>query len=147
MADEAVPIETPTRFARVTVADGTAIPLHSLLKLTDPNTGIIHSGDADPFAGIAWEEKTASDGITEIVVALNGVWDLTDAGAGFGVTISSISVSVDFLYRDLQADLDMSGTYYYGPSGDVTGTKTLDGSDAKLVIRGFSLGLGGSFAF
>lgn len=69
------------------------------------------------------------------------------AGAGFGVTISSISVSVDFLYRDLQADLDMSGTYYYGPSGDVTGTKTLDGSDAKLVIRGFSLGLGGSFAF
>ncbi len=69
------------------------------------------------------------------------------AGAGVGVTISSISISVDFLYRDLQADLDMSGTYNYGPAGEVTGTKTLDGSDAKLVMRGVSLGLGGSFAF
>jgi len=81
MADEAVCIETPTRFARYTVADGTGIPIGTMLKLTDNNTAIAHSGDGDAFAGIAWEEKTASDGITEIVAALYGVWDLTDGGA------------------------------------------------------------------
>jgi hypothetical protein len=80
MADEATCIETPTRFARYTVADGTGIAIGTMLKLTDPNTAIAHSGDADAFAGIAWEEKTASDGITEITAALNGVWDLTDGG-------------------------------------------------------------------
>lgn len=83
MSDEAVCIETPTRFARYTVADGTGIPIGTMLKLVDPNTAIAHSGDGDAFAGIAWEEKTASDGITEITAALNGVWDLTDGGATF----------------------------------------------------------------
>ena len=81
MADEAVCIETPTRFARYTVADGTGIAIGTMLKLTDPNTAIAHSGDGDAFAGIAWEEKTASDGIVEITAALNGIWDLTDGGA------------------------------------------------------------------
>lgn len=80
MADEAVCIETPTKFARYTVADGTAIPIGTMLKLSGDNTAIAHSGDADVFAGIAWEEKTASDGITEITAALNGVWDITDGG-------------------------------------------------------------------
>ena len=126
MADEAVPIETPTRFARVTVADGTAIPLHSLLKLTDPNTGIIHSGDADPFAGIAWEEKTASDGITEIVVALNGIWDLTDAGAGFGVgSILALGATENKVRLAVEAET-------------VTGTivgKALETAGASEVVR------------
>lgn len=81
MANEAVCIETPTRFARYTVADGAGIALGTILKLSDPNTAEA-SGAADIFAGIAWEEKTASDGIVEIVAALNGVWDLKDAGAG-----------------------------------------------------------------
>lgn len=80
MADEAVCIETPTRFARYTVADTPVIPIGTMLRLTSPNTAIAHSGDAQVFAGIAWEEKTASDGILEIVAALNGVWDLTDGG-------------------------------------------------------------------
>jgi len=80
MADEPVCIETPTLFARYTVADGTAIPLNTFLQLSGDNTASAHSGDADVFAGIAWEEKTANDGITEITAALNGVWDVTDGG-------------------------------------------------------------------
>lgn len=68
------------------------------------------------------------------------------AGASFGVTIDKISISVDFLYRNLQAALDMSGSYDVGTVGSYTNT-ALSESDAKLVIRGFSLGLGGSFAF
>lgn len=82
MANEAVCIETPTEFARYTIADATAVPIGSLMKLADPNTCALTTADNDPFAGIAWEEKTANDGITEITVAKNGVWDLKDSGAG-----------------------------------------------------------------
>lgn len=74
-------IETPTRFARRTVADGTGIPIGTLLKLTDSNTAIATSADNDPFAGIAWEEKTASDGIVEITCAMNGRWSMTTTAA------------------------------------------------------------------
>lgn len=81
MANEAVCIETPTRFARYTVADGNAIPIGTLLQLSDNNTASAHSGDGQAFAGIAWEEKTADDGIIEITAAINGVWDLTKGEA------------------------------------------------------------------
>lgn len=86
----AVCIETPTKFRRYTVSDGTGIPIGTLLKLTDPNTAIATSADNDPFAGIAWEEKTASDGITEITAALNGIWDITttDAAITVGALVS-----------------------------------------------------------
>ncbi|MCK5154178.1 MAG: hypothetical protein KAQ93_07440 [Spirochaetales bacterium] len=69
------------------------------------------------------------------------------AGASFGVTISKISISVDFLYRDIQSDLNMTGTYDVGTGpGDYT-SEVIGDSDAKLIIRGFTIGLGGSFAF
>jgi hypothetical protein len=78
MTNEAQCIETPTEFMRYTVADGTGIAIGTLLKLSGDNTAIASSG-ADVFAGIAWEEKTASDGIVEITAAVNGVWDITNA--------------------------------------------------------------------
>lgn len=74
-------IETPTEFRRYTVADGAAIPIGTLLKLTTPNTAAATAADTDEFAGIAWEEKTASDGIVEIVAAVNGIWDITATAA------------------------------------------------------------------
>ena len=77
----AVCIETPTRFARYTVADGTGIAIGTLLKLTTPNTAAATGADTDEFAGIAWEEKTANDGIVEITAALNGVWDIMATSA------------------------------------------------------------------
>lgn len=83
MANEAVCIETPTKFARYTVADGAGIAIGTLVYLSsDPHTVSATSGADQSFAGIAWEEKTASDGITEITVAQNGVWDLTATAAG-----------------------------------------------------------------
>jgi hypothetical protein len=90
MANEAVCIETPKRFARYTCADGTGIAIGTLLYLSGDYTVSATSGADEPFAGIAWEEKTADDGITEIVVALDGVWDiLTDAGSdNVGVLVS-----------------------------------------------------------
>ena len=82
MADEAICIETPTRFARYTIAAGAVLPIGTVCQLTDPNTASAHSGDAQPFAGIVWgKASTATDTFTEINCALNGVWDMTDGGA------------------------------------------------------------------
>ena len=90
MANEAVCIETPTRFARYTVSDGTGIAIGTLLQITDPNTASASSGDNQKFGGIAWEEKTASDGVTEIVAALDGTWDITctDAAVTAGALVN-----------------------------------------------------------
>lgn len=88
MANEAVCLETPTKFARYTIADGTGIAKGTILKISaDPNTAEA-SAAADIFAGIAIEEKVANDGITEISAALDGVWDIKDAGAG--ITLGGI---------------------------------------------------------
>jgi len=81
MANEAVCIETPTKFARYTVADGTGIAIGTLMYLSGDYTILASSAADQPFAGIAWEEKTASDGITELTVAQDGVWDLTATNA------------------------------------------------------------------
>jgi hypothetical protein len=84
MANEAVCIETPTEFARYTIADATAVPIGSIMKLSDPNTCALSSAN-DVFAGIAWEEKKLSDGITEMTLAKNGVWDITAASGAITV--------------------------------------------------------------
>lgn len=82
MANEAVCIETPTRFRRYTIADAAAVPIGSIMKLSDPNTCALSTADNDVFAGIAWEEHEASKGITEMTLAVNGVWDITTTNAG-----------------------------------------------------------------
>jgi hypothetical protein len=88
MANEAVCIETPTKFTRRTVADGTAIPLGTILLLSDPNTASATTGNGETFGGIAWEEKKADDGLTQLTAAMDGVWDLKDSGSG--VTVGSL---------------------------------------------------------
>lgn len=83
MANEAVCIEAPTKWERYTIADNAAIPYGTLLKVSaDPNTAAASAADNDVFAGIMWVAKAANDGITEASVAINGVWDLKDSGAG-----------------------------------------------------------------
>ena len=83
----AVPVclQTPTRFRRYTVADGTGIPKGTILKLSTPMTAAAASADNDIVAGIAWEEKVASDGITEITAALDGVWGMLTSNAAISV--------------------------------------------------------------
>lgn len=103
MANEAVCIETPTEFRRYTVANGTGIVVGTILKLTDPNTAAASSADNDVFAGIAWEEKTASDGITEITAAVNGIWDITCTDAAI---VAGALVSIGGANLILTADTD-----------------------------------------
>lgn len=85
MANEAICLVAPTKFHRYVCADGNAIPKGSLLALTDPNTAAVSSADNDVFAGIAMEEKVASDGVVFITAALDGVWALMATAAGITV--------------------------------------------------------------
>ena len=84
MANEAVCIETPTRFARYTIAAGAVLPFGTLVYISaDPHTVAATSAADQSFAGIVWERaSTATSTHTEITVAQDGVWDLKDAGAG-----------------------------------------------------------------
>ena len=125
MANEAVCIETPTEFARYTVADGTQISYGTLMKLSGDNTVSASAADSDVWGGIAWEEKTASDGIVEITCAMNGVWDLVSCTAG--VTLGSlVSLSLTNIIKDATEAEEITG--------DIIG-KALEAGSAAEVIR------------
>lgn len=127
MANEAVCIETPTKFARYTITNTQAIPLHTLLCLSGADLIAMPSTDAasETFAGIAWEEKTAGDGLTQIVAALDGVWDIKDSGSG--ITLGGIvSLSgVNMVKQAVEAEM---------VTGDIIG-KALETAGASEVIR------------
>lgn len=74
-----------------TVADGTAIPKGSVLKLTDPMTAAIADGDTQAVAGIAAEEKIANDGKTTLAVYREGIFK-GYAGAA-GVTVGAALIT------------------------------------------------------
>jgi len=80
MANEAVNLELPRIIKRSTVYDTSAIPLGTLLVFSGPLQVSSSAGVVDAYAGIATEEKTASDGITSIAYAKDGVWDLYYGG-------------------------------------------------------------------
>ncbi len=58
----------------MTCADGVAITKGTILKLSDPNTVSVTAGDTDAVAGIAAEDKVASDGKTKIGVYKRGIF-------------------------------------------------------------------------
>ncbi len=74
-------IEAPTIFERRVIADATAVPIGTIMKLGDANTVVVSSASSDPFGGIAWVEHTASEGVTEMTVAMNGRWSITTTAA------------------------------------------------------------------
>ena len=125
MANEATIIETPTLFARYTVADNTGIPLGTVLKLSGDNTASASAADNDVFAGIAFEEKTADDGVTEISAAINGVYDMRATTAtitlGHIVNIGNANLIVESAAADLL-------------TGSVVG-KALEAASNDEVIR------------
>ena len=98
-------IETPTKFQRRVVANATAIPIGTILKLTDGNVAIASSANNDPFAGIAWEEKTISDGIVEITVAMNGRWSMTTTAAAIGVGVPVAVGGTNAIRAVIEADV------------------------------------------
>lgn len=82
MANEAVLIVETALPIMFTCANGTPIEKGTILKLSDPMTVAASSADGDLFAGIAAEEKIASDGNTKIAVYTQGIFKIKDSGAG-----------------------------------------------------------------
>lgn len=77
MADEATILQVNnSEYRDVTIADGSAVPLGTLLILTtDPNTADIHRGTSTNTqypVGYCAVEKTASDGQTTLPVLVRG---------------------------------------------------------------------------
>jgi hypothetical protein len=86
MANEAVlwmELDLPIPF---TVADGAGIEKGTLLKMSDPMTAAAATGDNDLFAGIAAEEKIASDGRTKLGVYRRGIFKMV-VEAGQSTTV------------------------------------------------------------
>ena len=85
-------IEAPTIFKRRTIANATAVPIGTIMKLEDDNTVVVSASDSDPFGGIAWVEHTANEGVTEMTVPMNGRWSVTTTAsaipAGNAVSIA-----------------------------------------------------------
>lgn len=86
MANEAILVQDlEYRHLEVTMADGAAgtdIEKHTVLKLSDPNTGAASSADGDLFLGILLTENVGGDGTVRYAVSRHGVWDMKDSGAG-----------------------------------------------------------------
>lgn len=120
----------------MTVANGTGIEKGSLLKLTDPNTAIIHSGENDPICGIAYTEKIANDGNTTIAV-LAGPGDELRATASGSITVHDPLMAADgafpnrlYSVKNLSA-LEISGGTIVGYSKETCTT----GETFKYVLN------------
>jgi hypothetical protein len=94
MAREATKIELTNSTGNIrqyTCADGTGIAKGTLLKLTDPRTASVADAATSaaactaPCAGIAAEEKVASDGATQIAVYTDGIFKATASNAAIAV--------------------------------------------------------------
>ena len=91
---------------------------------TDPNTVVISDGD-NVFGGIAWQTILAADSFTEMVVAMNGVWDIKDSSAGMALgNICSVN-GVNLVKTLIEADVVL---------GKAVG-KVLETASASEVVR------------
>ena len=101
MAHEAILIyetELPIPF---NVSNGTGIEKGAICKLTDGMTAIITSGDEDQIAGIAAEEKIASDGRTKLGMYRRGIFKVyVSAGVTIGQALAIGATSNEFKPAD-----------------------------------------------
>lgn len=138
MSDEAVCIETPSRFGRFIIAAGAVLPFGTVVKLSADNTVIASDSADDPIEGIVWERaSTATSTHTEITVALDGVWDMKDSGAGVTRGIAVAIGGANLIITADSADF-VSGSFIgypeetVGASGTVRVRWTKFGSSGKL---------------
>lgn len=113
MANEATLIVETSIPVNFTVANATGIEKGAILKMTDPNTAIINSAANDVPAGIAAQEKIASDGVTKLAVYRNGIFKVTLSGACTVGDSLGISASVNMV-RAVPIANTLSGTNIIG---------------------------------
>lgn len=100
MANEAVLTFETGLPIPMTVANGTGIEKGAILKLSDPNTAALSDGDEDYVAGIAAQEKIASDGKTTLAVYREGIFQIYASGnitAGQAVATSASTSGSNFV--------------------------------------------------
>ena len=105
----------------MTVADGTGIEKGAILMMSDPNTAATATGDTDIVAGIAAEEKIASDGKTSLAVYRRGIFKcfigaggctvgaalITDVATGAANELATADVNSENIFgRALETALD-----------------------------------------
>lgn len=136
MANEAVIIELlgnkgdPVRF---TCADGTGIAKGAVMELTDPRTVVTCTGANKAIAGIAAEEKVASDGATTIAVYTYGIFDMDIVGTGTSVLGADVVSSGAGNEIDDFDTLDRENGYVIGKSLE-TGAA---GEKVAILVRTF----------
>ena len=111
----AVCYETPTLFSRYTVTDAVAIPKGTILALTSENYASAATADNDVVAGVAWMEKVASDGSTEVTAARDGMWGIT-AGSAANITVGNDVVVHQLNEVTVYTSLDDEKGYVLGKS-------------------------------
>ena len=146
----------PIRFA---VADGTAIPKGTLMKLTDPRTAIKTSGDNDPFCGILVEEKVASDGQEAIACYTKGIFDLEQktgvtSSVGERVSIAGENIvskcaAADLLFADVGIALEDAASeeifavrcriWLVILMADSVGMQDLRAEEVDRIVKNFAL--------
>ena len=109
MALEATLIHETETPIPMTCADATAITKGTILKLTDPNTVAVTDGDTDVVAGIAAEDKVASDGKTKIGVYKRGIFKVAIGAAGCTaghalITDSSTGAANELVSADVNSE-------------------------------------------
>lgn len=102
--------ELPIAF---TCADGTGIEKGAILKLSDPNTVATTTGDTDPVAGIAAEEKIANDGKTKIAVYRRGIFKGYAGAAGVTAGMAIITDTATGAANEL-VDADVNSEHIVG---------------------------------
>ena len=74
MTNEAVLMIETELAIPMTVSNSTGIAKGAICKLSDPFTATLADGEADLVAGIAKNEKIASDGKTKLSIYRGGIW-------------------------------------------------------------------------
>jgi len=107
-----------------TVADGTAVALGTVMKLSDPLTAAPHSSADDTFAGIAAAEKIASDGKTSLAL-FRGGWHK--------MTLSGNVTAGDAVVLDTQLNTVKAATSA-NPAGDMVGIALENGATSETIM-------------
>jgi len=128
VANEAVLIVESSLPVAMTVANSAAIEKGTVLKLSDPFTVAASSADNDIFAGIAAEEKIASDGKTKIAVYLPGGNNI------FKMVVSSTASTVGLHQVIKGANTIGDYTTLDDEKGYVIGQALETGADTETIL-------------
>ena len=120
-----------------TVADGTGIAKGALLKMTTPMTASQTDGTGDVIAGVAAEEKIASDGKTTLACYRRGIFKVTASGA---IAIGEPIVSCGETTHTVEAGGLAAGDI--GSGASIIGHALETAEDTNTILAQIHIGAG-----